>query len=479
MMGIGNLTELTEADTSGINAVLFGIAAELRRAAVLTTQVSAHARRGRARGRLGAAHHARGALAAACCQGAERPADDGARQASVPPTRRRRSPRSRARCATRTSACRCPRRACTSTTATACAWRSDPFALWPQLGLEHDAAHAFYMGVELARAQIAWQLGKRYVQDQPLDWGCAVEGAAEDRCAARGARAPRKRARGAVAPGRAAELIYETVVTTRSPAGGCTSRRWASRYRATAGADALPALDHARQHPRHRPRGAQLHRRARVRRLRHRPARLAHRRARRRRGVRLAWRWGTWRCDWSSSATTRSAPACAGPRARGRARALPRLQPRAGRGAGRRRAGEPAAPAAGREDRRRDALPADRDREDRRRGGAGSLGTGCRRRSPRHRAQAARRCGDAPAGERARCRRGAGGRRGGRRPHRPEGACRGALGALRRRASRPSCARCASARACASARPPASGAASGARPSLDAGRRWRRAAWTT
>lgn len=29
MMGIGNLTELTEADTSGINALLFGIAAEL------------------------------------------------------------------------------------------------------------------------------------------------------------------------------------------------------------------------------------------------------------------------------------------------------------------------------------------------------------------------------------------------------------------------------------------------------------------
>jgi hypothetical protein len=45
--------------------------------------------------------------------------------------------------------------------------------LFPQLGLENDASHAFYMGVELARAQIAWQLGKRYVQDQELDWGCA------------------------------------------------------------------------------------------------------------------------------------------------------------------------------------------------------------------------------------------------------------------------------------------------------------------
>ena len=31
MMGMGNVTELTEADTSGINAVLLGMAAELRR----------------------------------------------------------------------------------------------------------------------------------------------------------------------------------------------------------------------------------------------------------------------------------------------------------------------------------------------------------------------------------------------------------------------------------------------------------------
>jgi hypothetical protein len=54
------------------------------------------------------------------------------------------------------------------------------FELWPQLKLEHDAAHAFYMGVELANAEIAWRLGKRYVQDQPLDWGCAVEPAAPD-----------------------------------------------------------------------------------------------------------------------------------------------------------------------------------------------------------------------------------------------------------------------------------------------------------
>jgi len=54
------------------------------------------------------------------------------------------------------------------------------FELWPQLGLQDDAAHAFYMGVELAHAELAWRLGKRYVQDQPLNWGCAVEAPAQD-----------------------------------------------------------------------------------------------------------------------------------------------------------------------------------------------------------------------------------------------------------------------------------------------------------
>ena len=50
----------------------------------------------------------------------------------------------------------------------------DPYALFPKLGLADDAPHAFYMGVELARAEIALQLGKRYVQDERLAWGCLV-----------------------------------------------------------------------------------------------------------------------------------------------------------------------------------------------------------------------------------------------------------------------------------------------------------------
>jgi hypothetical protein len=57
----------------------------------------------------------------------------------------------------------------------------DPFDLFPKLGVEADGPHAFYLGVELARAQIAYQLGKRYAQDNELGWGVTVERPAADK----------------------------------------------------------------------------------------------------------------------------------------------------------------------------------------------------------------------------------------------------------------------------------------------------------
>ena len=50
----------------------------------------------------------------------------------------------------------------------------DAFELYRWLGVAADGAHAFYLGAELMKAQIALELGKRYVQDEPLDWGVAV-----------------------------------------------------------------------------------------------------------------------------------------------------------------------------------------------------------------------------------------------------------------------------------------------------------------
>lgn len=179
MLGVGNLTELTEADTSGINALLFGIAAELDVAAVLTTQVSAHARRA-----IREADWARRIMHAAARQ---RALPKGLNDALMTVHAKHPFPDTPDEIAAIAAQVRDPNfRVQVSPQGLHVYNRDgmrlaqDAFELWPQLGLDNDAAHAFYMGVELARAQIAWQLGKRYVQDQPLDWGVAVERGADD-----------------------------------------------------------------------------------------------------------------------------------------------------------------------------------------------------------------------------------------------------------------------------------------------------------
>ena len=51
----------------------------------------------------------------------------------------------------------------------------DPMAFYDKLRQIHDdPPHAFYMGMELARAQVAWQLGRSYKQDRMLEWGAAI-----------------------------------------------------------------------------------------------------------------------------------------------------------------------------------------------------------------------------------------------------------------------------------------------------------------
>jgi dihydropteroate synthase len=46
----------------------------------------------------------------------------------------------------------------------------DPFELFAKMGVD-DPSHAFYLGHELAKAQTALTLGKWYRQDQALNWG--------------------------------------------------------------------------------------------------------------------------------------------------------------------------------------------------------------------------------------------------------------------------------------------------------------------
>ena len=91
MMGTGNLTELTDADTLGMQAVLMGIVSELRITNVLTTQVSPHCRGRGARGRCGPAHDVRRARGGQPAARLRRGAADAAHRASPFPTAATRS----------------------------------------------------------------------------------------------------------------------------------------------------------------------------------------------------------------------------------------------------------------------------------------------------------------------------------------------------------------------------------------------------
>ena len=178
MMGIGNLTELTHADTVGINATVLGICSELDVRAVLATQVSQHARRALreadltrrimyASKRINALpKHINDSLMTVHDRSPFPYTTDEVRelwqQIKDPSYRIQISPDG-----------------VNIFNRDGFHSSSDPFDLFPKLGVEGDGGHAFYLGVELARAQIAWQLGKRYTQDEPLNWGCAFESVEE------------------------------------------------------------------------------------------------------------------------------------------------------------------------------------------------------------------------------------------------------------------------------------------------------------
>jgi dihydropteroate synthase-like protein len=172
LMGIGNVTELTDADTSGINAVLFGIISELGINAVLTTAVSPHARRA-----VREADIARRLMFAAKTDGA---LPRGYTADLMTVHDRRPFLQDLADVRELAGRVRDPSFRVQVTDEGVHVYNrdglwsgSDPFRLFPSLKLDHDGSHAFYMGVELARAQIAWRLGKRYAQDRPLDWKVA------------------------------------------------------------------------------------------------------------------------------------------------------------------------------------------------------------------------------------------------------------------------------------------------------------------
>jgi len=170
MMGVGNITELTDADTTGINAILFGIISELKINAVLATSVSPHAINAVAEADL-----ARRMMFAAR-EESRLPRDYIAGLLGLHDRRPfTYSPEEILEFATQIKdpsfRIQVSKDGMHIYNRDGLFSDIDPFKLYPHLKVEDDASHAFYLGVELARAQIAWQLKKRYTQDEELAWG--------------------------------------------------------------------------------------------------------------------------------------------------------------------------------------------------------------------------------------------------------------------------------------------------------------------
>ena len=173
LMGTGNLTELTDADTSGITATLLGICSELSIRNLLVVHVSPHTRatveeHDAARRMLFAARED-GALprgySAALLQvhdvkpHAVTPAELAEQAATIKDRNYR--------IETAEDGIHLYNR-------DGHFIETDAFEFFPHLEVENDIGHSFYLGAELQKAEIAWRLGKRYAQDAALDFGAAA-----------------------------------------------------------------------------------------------------------------------------------------------------------------------------------------------------------------------------------------------------------------------------------------------------------------
>jgi dihydropteroate synthase-like protein len=172
MMGVGNLTELTDTDSAGINVVLLGFCQELGIRSVLTTQVINWCR--------------------SCVRElalARRLVYHAVRQRVLPKHLEPdlvllRDPRVREHgeatlrelaefVTDRNFRLFAERGLIHVINGKMCLQGGDPFTLFNQMQAreEIDPSHAFYLGYEMAKAMTALTLGKNYVQDQSLRWG--------------------------------------------------------------------------------------------------------------------------------------------------------------------------------------------------------------------------------------------------------------------------------------------------------------------
>ena len=179
LMGTGNLTELTDADSDGVTAILLGICSELYIRNLLVVQVSPHTRR------TIQEHDAARRIMFAARKDASIPKDYS--NALLALHDRKPFPNTPTEIGEIAAEVKDPNfRIETGVDGIHVYNRNghhleqDAMSLFEKLGVNNDGAHAFYLGTELMKAEISWLLGKRYAQDEPLDWGCAVDRPAED-----------------------------------------------------------------------------------------------------------------------------------------------------------------------------------------------------------------------------------------------------------------------------------------------------------
>jgi dihydropteroate synthase-like protein len=169
LMGIGNLTELTEADTTGVTAMLLGFCQELGIRNVLTTEVIDWAR--------GAVREA--VLAAQLMYFAQQegtpPKHVDGRLLTIKDEEVR--PYTEAELRELHASITDPNIRIFADADWIYAFNAERFvkgtdinAIFDELGVD-EHTHAFYLGKELMKASIARGLGKNYRQESPLDWG--------------------------------------------------------------------------------------------------------------------------------------------------------------------------------------------------------------------------------------------------------------------------------------------------------------------
>ncbi|MCP3053605.1 DUF6513 domain-containing protein [Aurantimonas marianensis] len=180
LMGTGNLTELTDADTSGVTAMLLGVCSELQIRNLLVVHVSPHTRatiaeHDAARRMLFAARED-GALPRGYSK-ALLQVHDVKPFASTPEELAEQAAAIR----DRNYRIEIAEDGIHLYNRDGHFIATDAFELFPKIAVEGDTGHAFYLGAELQKAEIAWRLGKRYAQDGSLDFGVAAPPREEDR----------------------------------------------------------------------------------------------------------------------------------------------------------------------------------------------------------------------------------------------------------------------------------------------------------